>query len=417
MDELFDRLVVGTTFVQIVGDAFRAFDPDHTPHSVVAGDVLDVALAEEGLGQLSVALPSTAVGMARVADGLDGDGLDADSTVVEAGAAYQRIVVDIERGDDRGMSNGELNRVNDRLAALAPEARALVVDGLGGDQLTVLFHNVHSSGWLSNDWDDGERNRFYSMLRELEPTTLQRITNDRALMAELAAVTSTDAYLDLLVALNTDHGGGTFPSAAQADSLIRSHIPAAYLTTALAEGRQAEGNLAIVDETNFTIAYEATRGGTPRGSLNGFVDRDGRQWVRVRTANPGTPVHEAIHNYSQRDLSRTSQPLNEGVTEYFTRMVTDQTDDPATAIDEAAAIATERADIYASNLRFVEHLVGIVGEDVVAAAYFDGDVDLLEEAFVLETGQTEAGWDSMIAETRDNRWATATNHLFPPAVP
>lgn len=417
MDELIDHMVIDTAFVEIVGDALEAFDVDDDPLATVSSGVIDVALSGEGLGTLTTTVPATPAALARVAGRLDGDGLDRESAVIEAAAAYHLIVAAIDRGDDRGMSNGELNRVNDRLAALDPATRALVVDQLDADQLTVLFHNVHSRGWLSNDWDDGERDRFYTMLREMEPSSLQRITDDPTLMAEIAEVTSTDAYLDLLVALNTDHGAGLFPSAADADTLIRTHIPSAYLATARDEGRQAEGNLAIVDETNFAIAYAETRGGTPRSTLNGFVDGDGRQWVRVLTANPGTPVHEAIHNYSQRDLIRTSQPLNEGVTEYFTRMVTDQTDDPATATDEAAAIASQRVDIYSGNLRFVERLVDVVGEDVVASAYFDGDVDRLKEVFLAETALPEASWDSMIADTRDNRWTTATLYLSPPAVP
>ncbi len=417
MDELLDRMVIGTAFVETVGDALGAFEVNDIPTVTVSSGLVDTALADEGLGTLTIAVPTTAAGAARVAGRLDGDGLDADSTVMEAAAAYHQILADIGRGDDLGMSNGELNRVDDRLAALDPATRALVVDQLDTEQLTVLFHNVHSSGWLSNDWDDGERDRFYTMLREMEPAALQRITNDPTLMAEIAEVTSTDAYLDLLVALNTDHGAGLFPSAADADTLIRTHIPSAYLATARADGRQAEGNLAIVDETNFAIAYAETRGGTPRSTLNGFVDGDGRQWVRVLTANPGTPVHEAIHNYSQRDLIRTSQPLNEGVTEYFTRMVTDRTDDPTTPADEAAATASDRVRIYSGNLGFVERLVDVVGEEVVAAAYFDGDVDRLEEAFLIETALPEASWDSMIADTRDNRWTTATLYLSPPAVP
>ncbi len=417
MDELVDRVVVGTAFVETVGDALEAFELDDAPTVAVSSGLVDTALAEEGLGTLTTAVPITASGVARVADRLDGDGLDADSTVLEAAETYHRIVADIDRGDDLGMSNGELNRVDDRLAELDPTTRALVVDELDADQLAVLFHNVHSSGWWSNDWDDGERDRFYTMLREMEPSALQRITNDPALMAEIADVISTDAYLDLLVALNTDHGAGGFPSAAESDALIRAHIPSDYLANAVADGRQAEGNLAIVDEPTFAIAYAETRGGTPRATLNGFVDGDGRQWVRASRANPGTPIHEAIHNYSEPALIRTSQPLNEGVTEYFTRMVTDQTDDPTTPADEAAATASDRVRIYSGNLGFVERLVDVVGEDVVAAAYFDGDVDGLKDAFLIETALPEATWDSMIADTRDNRWTTATLLLSPPSVP
>ncbi len=183
MDELIDHMVIDTAFVEIVGDALEAFDVDDDPLATVSSGVIDVALSGEGLGTLTTTVPTTPATVARVADRLDGDGLDRESAVIEAAAAYHLIVADIDRGDDRGMSNGELNRVNDRLAALDSATRALVVDQLDADQLTVLFHNVHSRGWLSNDWDDGERDRFYTMLREMEPSALQRITNDPALMA------------------------------------------------------------------------------------------------------------------------------------------------------------------------------------------------------------------------------------------
>lgn len=390
LEELLDHAREANRFAGIVNDALRSFDLDGTPMAMVSVGVIDLALA---------------------------DGIGPGTTAGDAAAAYQDVVADIERGDDLGMSNGELNRVDDRLAGLDPEARALVLDNLTGDQLQVLFHNVHSSGFWSNDWDDRERGAFYTMLREVDPASLQRITNDPAILADIAEETSTDDYLDILVALNTDHGAGAFPSAADADELIRTLIPGDYLTAAVADGRQAEGNLAIVDEANFVIAYEANRGEPPRPTLNGFVDREGRQWVRATRANWGTPIHEAIHNYSEPELIRTSQPLNEGVTEYFTRLVTDQIDDPSTTADEAADVADARTTIYASNLGFTERLVQIVGEDVVAAAYFDGEVDELRTAFLIETGLPEDSWDSMISHTRDDDWASAINHLFPPDIP
>jgi hypothetical protein len=95
-------------------------------------------------------------------------------SVHEALLAYGRIVAAIDKGDDYNMSNGELNRVNDELKDLDVRHRQLVFDSLTDDQLDVVFHNVHSSGFWSNDWDDRERTEFYAILDPLSTKSKER---------------------------------------------------------------------------------------------------------------------------------------------------------------------------------------------------------------------------------------------------
>lgn len=385
LGRLIDLAVETNAFVQVVEEALRSFDDDlATPEATVWGGVVDLALAE--------------------ADGRSDGAWDAFEEMVEA----------IDNGDDLGMSNGELNKVADLLADLEDDELRYVFDALSPEQLVRVFHNVHSSGWWSNDWSPDEEADFYATLARVDEGSLGRITDDEALLAELASVTPTQGYLDLLVAAAAFQAGPTdFPTAAEADRLIRTLLPPNWVAVPIAEGRQAEGNLAILDETNFAIAYETDRGRELPANINGIVDRHGRQWVRASLANYGTPFHEALHNYESGELRSLSGQLEEGVTEYFTRYITNQLDDPTTAVDEAAAIATDRANIYADNLAFATDLAGVVGEDIVAIAYFEGDVEGLKEAYLGASGRDEDDWNSMIEHVKDEDWAAAQLLLFP----
>lgn len=243
-------------------------------------------------------------------------------------------------------------------------------------------------------------------LEESDPTTdrsaeiaalREQIFNDPGLLEGLAATMDEGEYLDLLVELNTNHGGADFPNAVEADALIRSELPADYLAGAIARGAMAEGNLAIVDEANFEAAFRADSrfpstaiGVNSPTDINGFVDEAGRQWVSEVRGNAGTPIHEALHFYSTPDIGRLSGPLNEGITEHFTLEAVDGHPD-------AATIKLDRDGIYRANREFAAELVNLVGEDVVAAAYFDGDVEGLKQAYLDNTGRPESDWDDMIA--------------------
>jgi hypothetical protein len=105
----------------------------------------------------------------RLSDRVDPSGLDPDGELVTLGAVHRTIVSEIDEGDDLGISNGELNRVRSELAALDDDGVRLLVGQWSDEQLHRVFHNVHSSGFWSNDWDDRERTEFYRLLEPLSP--------------------------------------------------------------------------------------------------------------------------------------------------------------------------------------------------------------------------------------------------------
>ena len=135
-------------------------------------------------------------------------------------------------------------------------------------------------------------------------------------------------------------------------------------------------------------------------NLNGFVDSEGRVWIHHDRGDVGTMIHEGLHKHSDEALIGISQPLNEGVTEYFTRKVCAALTPPFTG-------RTPYTDNYATTVQ----LVALVGEDVVAPAYFDGAVDGLESAFV--SAKSEADWTAFVDATKAKNWATATTLATP----
>ncbi|MGI9615616.1 MAG: hypothetical protein ACR2QO_22075 [Acidimicrobiales bacterium] len=182
LDELIDRASGDTTFVEVINEALLAFDPDpSTPAASVLVAVIDANLADAG-GRVAV-------------------------DIAPVGQTYRDVVHAIDKGDDLGMSNGELNRVNDLAAALEPDEADLVIGSLSDEQLRVLFHNVHSSGFWSNDWDDRERSEFYAlfgpMSTEVKTRTGRFSPYLEALAAAEAATVGDDRAARALTDLHT----------------------------------------------------------------------------------------------------------------------------------------------------------------------------------------------------------------------
>ncbi|MFD3162780.1 WXG100 family type VII secretion target [Herpetosiphon sp. NSE202] len=230
------------------------------------------------------------------------------------------------------------------------------------------------------------------------PEQLKEIWSDSSLMAELHKELGTDNYLNLVVSVGMNHSGSVAHTGApDADTAIRDHL-GSYVTDAVADNRQITGRVGVVDDTNWDIAginhygkdvWESGK----RDAINGFVDSDGRVWIHQDKGNPGTMIHEGVHKYSDEAMIGVSQPLNEGVTEYFTRSTTDNLGLPS------------RGN-YQGNYEFVSSLSSLVGEDVVADAYFNGNMDGLKDAYV-NAGYSEAQWDTLIEHTQNNEWADA----------
>ncbi len=162
--ELHDRLTIGNAMAETVADALEAFAGGDDPLISVDPLIVTAAMREVGLvttGRL------TSGAADRLAGRVDVGGLADDGPLATIGAAHRMVVADIDRGDDLGISNGELNRVRDHLADLDPAGIELVFAQLTDVQLERLFHNVHSSGFWSNDWNDRERTEFYRLLAPL----------------------------------------------------------------------------------------------------------------------------------------------------------------------------------------------------------------------------------------------------------
>ena len=215
--------------------------------------------------------------------------------------------------------------------------------------------------------------------------------------------------------LNKIVGDGTYAKGkvkhqtpAQADAAIQKHL-SAYVADAVKAGRKIAGKVAVVGDADWDKAGEfhygkekwhAKRKGSSRlyrDSINGFVDKKGRVWIHKDRGNPGTMIHEAVHKYSDRAMIGVSQPLNEGVTEYFTRKVCKE------------ANITKTRGNYNANYKTVVALVKLVGEKTVAAAYFDGNVDGLKKAFVAKKSKED--YDAFIKATKNNKWSEARKKL------
>ncbi len=103
--------------------------------------------------------------------------------------------------------------------------------------------------------------------------------------------------------------------------------------------------------------------------VNGFVRGDVVHIHKDR-ARAGTVVHESLHLYSAGFRRSMGKPVDEGVTEYFTRMV-------------CRTNGILRVGVYDEHLAAVTRLVDRLpgGEDVLADAYFGGDMHRLRPAF------------------------------------
>jgi hypothetical protein len=88
----------------------------------------------------------------------------------------------------------------------------------------------------------------------------------------------------------------------------------------------------------------------------------------------GTLLHEAIHAHAHPAFGFLHNYLNEGVTEYFTRKLQDEINMPY-------------IDGYDDNVVAARRLAADVGEDVLARAYFTGEVPALHRAFNARHGR------------------------------
>ena len=120
--------------------------------------------------------------------------------------------------------------------------------------------------------------------------------------------------------------------------------------------------------TGKTFRAEDARAYMKSQGVRAFQDEvRGKIHIRKEKADLGTQLHEGLHLFSDdRWKKNMNYQVNEGVTEYFTRKL-------------APEVKVERDDnSFLREFTSAGHLVAAAGEQVVAAAYFDGDIASLE---------------------------------------
>lgn len=252
------------------------------------------------------------------------------------------------------------------------------------------------------------------------PSDRDAVWKDKALMGLAKVNLSLDTYLGLLPALGVynapdskiSEGGGKWVShlkGDEADRLIQGYLTPLVGALAIA-GKKVEGEVSVVDDADWEIAFKRQWPGIDPKAANAFVDvsRPERHiWLHRNRGNSGTMVHEGMHkyaNYTLRDELIKKYPgslpvsqLDEGFTEYFTRQIT-------------GPLGITRGN-YAKPFEVAEKLVGLVGRDVCVQAYFMGHFDGLKNAYMSAKSKTLLEWENFAKATEESRWSDALSML------
>lgn len=248
------------------------------------------------------------------------------------------------------------------------------------------------------------------------------VWNDGTLMGDLKTKLGNDEYLNMQPILGvfkpgtTAEDGKSHTRADKADQFIRQHL-SSFVGEAVKAGRKVEGQVAVVDGTEWADAYKREFGDDgEENTTNAFVERSANRtiWIHKSRGNAGTIIHEGVHKYTvSAFISDVGFNFNEGVTEYFTRKVT-------------SALGYKRGN-YEPNFLFAKQFATFMGDDLVAKAYFDGSVDDLVNAYgkkmaskssIFESMQTlvmgdewyaKKVWGELKTKVRAKDWAGATN--------
>lgn len=219
-------------------------------------------------------------------------------------------------------------------------------------------------------------------------------------------------------------------SGAEADSFIQQNMGAiahlkGYVKTALSAGKQADGFIAVVDTDDWNKLYEEEFPSEPIGSddevyTNAFVSNgpDEPAIIHSDRGTRSTAIHESMHRYSASDLNiNYGFNLNEGVTEYFTRRITDKNGEPV-------AKGGPSRDNYGKNFSFVQALLPMLGKNLVerettlAEVYFSGKVDKMKECFAAawtakkaKQDDIDKKWKELTKNVKSGKWADAQSLL------
>ncbi len=253
----------------------------------------------------------------------------------------------------------------------------------------------------------------------------KQAAGDDAFLARAKAALDEDTYLGLLPTLGVhkqptkpqlSQGGSAHTPGPDADKAIREHLQQ-YVAEAVKAGRKVEGEVSVVGDEDFQLAFDRqwvrAAGQTFPGKkawevCNAFVDVNLPKrhiWVHRDMGDTGVVIHEGMHKYAddtmrneQIDLCKRlkipyggTSRLDEGTTEYFTRLVVGQ-------------LAMKQRVNYQNEFDVATKLAQRFGEKTLADAYYDGKFGALQKAV---GGQWPAFAEAI--EKKDWAWLKANN--------
>lgn len=265
------------------------------------------------------------------------------------------------------------------------------------------------------------------------------IADDGAAMAIGRAHLGDLYYMSLLAAVDmakkkTKSNGTKVKhhlTGAEADEFIKTNIEdyphiKPFIAAAVSAGKKGEGYVASISPEDWAIVYGVefpTDSVEEEQSTNAYASTKNKDEPAILHADRGTPstaIHESMHRYAKDDvLDVFGFDLNEGMTEYFTRMLTTKN---ATPTKDGGP---ER-DNYDDNVKFVRGMIRILGankveqETLLGEIYFEGKTAKLEEKFraawkakdsTLTTEQLNTTWASFKRNISDGKWSRAKRQL------
>jgi len=215
-------------------------------------------------------------------------------------------------------------------------------------------------------------------------------------------------------------------SGAEADFTIQQALGAVphlktYLEEAVQAGKRGAGGFAVVGNEDFDKVYASEFGPAPiagdgsepmdraryrmdKQKTNAFIatkSAGSPAMIHADRGSTSTAIHEAMHRYAEDavfDELRTD--FNEGVTEYFTRLVTDDAGDPPSRGGRPRTNYNDEFIFVKSVMSLLVPGASKADKEVsLARMYFKGELALLKDAFIahatsfdLPEGKARARW-------------------------
>ena len=290
-------------------------------------------------------------------------------------------------------------------------------------------------------------------LKALTSEERETIASDPKLMAKARKFVGDHEYMSLVTAVGMAYkpkkkkpkkGAAAPPTGPQhmsgkeADAFIRTEMAKlghlnSFITTAVDAGKQAEGFVATVGDDDWAAIYDeqysawGEKAGVDDANTNAFIANqhtDRPAIIHHERGTRSTAIHESMHRYSELTVLRSiGSGLNEGITEYFTRLITDKDGNPTNG-------SPSNRTNYQSNWRFVSDLVNMLGDTEIAGQtelakiYFSGELARLKTRFEakcsaaqLSGEDTATRWGEFEAALKSGAWDEARAKFPPPPAP